>query len=84
MIITEAMGAVDTGFKGKQQPIVQNLGPGDIYISTNNVDVDTTGLYIPAGGVYEFPATLIEGGGNVFIQVLTGHVQADVRIVNVG
>jgi hypothetical protein len=84
MIITEEDGTVDTGFKGTQQPIVQNLGPGDIHINTTGVDIATTGLYLPEGGVYEFPATLVEGGGNLFIAVLAGHESADVRIVNVG
>ena len=31
MIIYEEDGAVDTGFTGSQQPIIQNLGPGDIH-----------------------------------------------------
>lgn len=84
MIVLESAGAVDSGFKGSQQPIVQNLGPGDIHVNTTGVDVATTGLYIPAGGVYEFPATLVEGGGAVWVQVCAGHVSADVRIVNVG
>jgi hypothetical protein len=84
MIITEGQGTVNSGFKGSRQPIVQNLGPGDIHISTSSTDVATTGLYLPVGAVYEFPSTLIEGGGNLFIRVLTGHVSADVRIINVG
>jgi hypothetical protein len=84
MIINEAAGAVDTGFTGSQQPIIQNLGPGDIHFSTTNQNVLTNGLYLPAGGVYEFPATLVEGGNKVFVQVYTGHGSADVRLINVG
>jgi hypothetical protein len=84
MIINEAAGAVDTGFTGSQQPIIQNLGPGAIYLNTTNQNVLTSGLYIPSGGVYEFPATLVEGGNKVFVQVGTGQVSADIRIINVG
>lgn len=84
MIIYEEQGPVDTGFKGSQQPIIQNLGPGDIHFSTNDVDVVNTGIYLPAGAVYEFPATLVEGAGALWVQVCYAGVSADVRIINVG
>lgn len=84
MVITEAAGAVDTGFTGSTQPIIQNLGPGSIYINTTGTNVLTTGLFLPSGGVYEFPATLVEGANAVFVQVATGGVSADLRIINVG
>lgn len=84
MIITEGQGAVNTGFAGTQQPIIQNLGPGDIHFNTTGQNVTTTGMYLPAGGVYEFPATLAEGGNAVYVQVYPTHGSADVRIINVG
>jgi archaellum component FlaF (FlaF/FlaG flagellin family) len=86
MIINEG-SAVNTGYTGSQQPIIQNLGPGDIYFNMSGIDVLTEGIYIPylpAGVSYEFPATLVEAGGTLFIQVATGGASADVRIVNVG
>jgi hypothetical protein len=83
MTINEG-SAVNTGYTGSQQPIIQNLGPGDIYFNMSGTNVLTTGIYVPVGGVYEFPATLIEAGGTLFIQVATGGASADVRIVNVG
>ncbi len=84
MIITEGQGTVDSGFSGSKQPIIQNLGPGDIHFSTSPDNIATTGIYLPVGAVYEFPSTLVSGGGNLFLRVLTGHVSADVRIINVG
>lgn len=82
MIITTAQGAVDTGYTGTTQPIIQNLGPGVLYVGTSSANLTTTGIYLPAGAVYEFPAPLVEGGNAVWIQA--GVDQCDVRIINVG
>jgi hypothetical protein len=82
MIVTTAEGAVDTGFTGSTQPVIQNLGPGNLYIGTLPTNLTTNGLYLPVGAVYEFPATLIEGGNAVFVQASGGN--CDVRIMNVG
>jgi hypothetical protein len=82
MIVTTAAGATDTGFSGTQQPIIQNLGPGVLYVGTSATSLTTTGLYLPVGAVYEFPATVIEGAGSVWIQA-SGD-ECDVRIINVG
>ena len=84
MIIYEEDGAVDTGFSGSQQPIIQNLGPGNIHFGNNDTNLPTVGLFLPAGAVYEFPATLVEGSHQVYIQVCMSGVSADVRILNVG
>jgi|LakMenEpi03Aug12_release.lakeMendotaPanAssembly.Ray.scaffolds.fasta_scaffold599901_2 hypothetical protein len=83
MIINEG-STVNTGYVGSQQPLIQNLGPGDIYFNMSGTNLLTEGIYVPSGGTYEFPATLIEAGGTLFIQVATGGASADVRIVNVG
>ena len=83
MIITEG-APVDSGFTGSQQPVIQNLGPGDIHFGTSPDNLINTGIFLPAGGVYEFPATLVEGAGRVYLQVCTSGIQADVRIINVG
>lgn len=82
MLITVAQGAYNTGFSSDSQPIVQNIGPGDLYISTTSVDVADTGLWLPAGAVYEFPAALVEGAGAVWIQAAGD--DCEVRIINVG
>lgn len=84
MIINEIDGAVNTGFSGSQQPIIQNLGPGDIHFGNTTTDLPNVGLYLPAGAVYEFPATLVEGASKVYIQVCMAGISADVRILNVG
>lgn len=81
-MILAANTPVDTGYTGSQQPIIQNLGPGNIYIGTSSANLSTTGLYLPAGAVYEFPATIVEGAGQVWIEADAG--STDVRIINVG
>lgn len=87
MIINSTDGAVNSGFTGSKQPIIQNLGPANIYIGPYD-DAETlffSGLYLPAGAVYEFPATLVEGASVVYIyaDADTGGT-SDVRIINVG
>jgi hypothetical protein len=82
MIITVAQGAVNSGFAGNNAPVIQNLGPGDLFVSDTEVDVTTRGLYLPPFAVYEFPQTMVSGPGAVFMQALNG--DCDVRIINVG
>ena len=72
----------NSGYSNSQQPIIQNLGPGNLYIGTSSENLDTEGLYLPAGAVYEFPATLVDGPGQVWLQA--DAPDTDVRIINVG
>jgi hypothetical protein len=82
MIITPAEGAVNSGFTGTNQPIVQNLGPGVLYVGTTSSNLTTEGLYLPAGAVYEFPTVVVEGPGAIWLQA--DIASCDVRIINVG
>ena len=69
-------------FSGSMRPVIQNLGPGDLYLSTNNTNITTTGLKLPINAVYEIPATLNEGAAQVWLAASGGN--CDVRIINVG
>lgn len=69
-------------FKSSSRPIVQNLGPGTLYLGTSTADLETTGLSLPMGAVYELPATLVEGAGKICLAA-SGD-DCDVRIINVG
>jgi hypothetical protein len=82
MIITVAAGATNSGFTGTKQPVIQNLGPGDLYVSDVNTNITTEGLYLPPYAVYEFPQVVVEGPGAIWLQALGGN--CDVRIINVG
>jgi hypothetical protein len=70
-------------FKNADRPIVQNLGPGTLYLSTTGTNVDTVGLALPINAVYELPATLMEGAGRIYLRA-TGVGGCDVRVLNVG
>lgn len=82
MNITVAAGATNTGFSGNQAPVIQNLGPGDLYIYNQSTSITTEGIYLPPFAVYEFPVTVVEGPGEIFVQALNG--TCDMRILNVG
>lgn len=69
-------------FNNNSRPIIQNLGPGTLYLGTAQADLDTKGLEMPEGAVYELPATLIEGAGQIWL--LASVDDCDVRILNVG
>lgn len=69
-------------FKNADRPVIQNLGPGDLYLGTGSADLVTKGLKLPINAVYELPATLMEGAGKLFLRADGGN--CDVRIVNVG
>lgn len=81
-MILAANTPTNSGYSGTQQPIIQNLGPGNLYVGTTNTDLATTGLYLPAGAVYEFPKVVQEGAGAIWLQA--DAPDTDVRIINIG
>lgn len=82
MVITVAQGAYNTGYTATQMPVLQNLGPGILYLNTVGTNITTEGLQLPVGAVYEFPKIVQDGAGAVWIQASGG--DCDVRILNVG
>jgi hypothetical protein len=82
MVITTAQGAYNTGYAGTNQPIIQNLGPGILYVGNVESNLTTEGLQLPVGAVYEFPEVVIEGPGAIWIQA--SDANCDVRILNIG
>jgi hypothetical protein len=82
MTLTPAEGAVDSGYSGTQQPVVQNLGPGDLYLGTSSDDLLTEGIQLPPGAVYEWPKVVQEGSGSIWM--LADGDDCDIRIINVG
>ena len=82
MIITVAQGAYNTGYTATQMPVIQNLGPGILYVYNSSTSITTEGLQLPVGAVYELPQVVQDGAGAVFIQATGGN--CDVRLMNVG
>lgn len=80
--ITVAQGAYNTGYTATQMPVIQNLGPGVLYLGTSSASLSTTGLQLPVGAVYELPAVVQDGAGAIWIQAIGG--DCDVRMLNVG
>lgn len=69
-------------FNKDSRPVVQNLGPGTLYLGTSASNLPTVGLELPVAAVYELPAVLVEGAGKVFLRAVGD--DCDVRIINVG
>lgn len=64
------------------RPIVQNLGPGTLYIGPSEDNLLSEGLQLKANCVYEVPAPMVEGLVSLYLQAET--TTCDVRILNVG
>ena len=73
---------IKTEYSGDAQPVVQNLGPGVLYIGSTSNDLFNTGLQLPVGAVYEYPARLIDGAQFLWLHAVGGN--CDARLLNVG
>lgn len=64
----------------RSRPVIQNLGPGDVYLDTDgDVDADS-GMKLAVGAVYEFPTS----GATSDIWVVATQADTDVRVIEVG
>lgn len=75
------LGTTAQNIRGDRSlPVIQNLGPGTVYLDTDG-DVDaTSGLKIDPGAVYEFPIS----GGNMGIWIVASEANTDVRVIELG
>lgn len=65
----------------RARPVIQNLGPGTVYLDTDgDVDIDS-GFQIVTGAVYEFPAP---GGRSKGVWIMADTEDTDVRVVEMG
>jgi hypothetical protein len=80
--ITVAQGAYNTGYAATQMPVIQNLGPGILYLGSTETNLTTEGIQLPVGAVYELPRVVQDGAGAIWIQASGG--TCDVRMLNVG
>jgi hypothetical protein len=69
-------------FTKSSRPIVQNLGPGNLYLGNTTTSLETVGIKLPINAVYELPAELAEGASRVCLRAVDD--DCDVRIINVG
>jgi hypothetical protein len=80
MQVTVGTTAVKIPAPGRARPIIQNLGPGTIYLDTLKTVASSTGLVLSVGTIYEFPVS----GGHSDIWVISDAANTDVRVVGVG
>lgn len=52
--------------RGTNTPMLQNLGPGTVYMGGPDVTVDD-GVLLPVDATYEFPRDLGAGGGALWL-----------------
>lgn len=65
----------------RSRPVIQNLGPGTVYLETDgDVDVDN-GFQIVPGAVYEFPSP---GARSKGVWVMADTDGTDIRVVGMG
>lgn len=77
MIVDSTPVAVATA--NAQYPVIQNLGPGDVYLGTVSTVNASTGLKLPQGLVYEVP-NMARRAGRLY---LVSDTSADVRVLAV-
>lgn len=76
------LGATPQQIPGnRSRPVIQNLGPGTVYLDTDGAVDETSGLQIAVGQAYEFPGA---GGNSVGIFLMADAEDTDVRVVGVG
>lgn len=68
---------------GRGRPVIQNLGPGSVYLDTEGTVTADTGLRIAEGGAFEFDeAASYETG--VWLVGTDDVTPADVRVITMG
>lgn len=63
-------------------PVIQNLGPGVLYIDADPAVSATSGFVLDVGSVYEYPRDLAVAAGAVY--AVASQANTDVRILVVG
>jgi hypothetical protein len=79
MQVTVGTTAVEVPIKVSATPVIQNLGPGVLYLDTDETVTTATGLKIDVGSAYEFPRDVDR---SVFM--VASVASTDVRIMVVG
>jgi hypothetical protein len=69
------------GTIGRSRPLIQNLGPGNVFMSTDSTVTVTSGFMIPVGAAYEFPTPRSASKG---VWLCTDEDGTDVRFVLLG
>jgi hypothetical protein len=79
MQINPSSGPVRLPFTGADRPLVQNLGPGTVYLGRSATNLVATGIQLEDGDGFEF-GTLDNAGGELWV-IAVGE-SADVRVID--
>lgn len=66
---------------GRGRLIVQNLGPGNLYLDVDVTATAATSIKVPSGSMYEFPT---DAGSEASYSVIADAASTDVRYMIVG
>lgn len=79
---TVGVAAARLNAPSSSSPVLQNLGPGIVYVDHDSGVSEDTGFKLVVNAVYEFPRDLGVGGGNLW--VVADAADTDLRILVVG
>lgn len=65
----------------RTRPVIQNLGPGNVYVDTDGEVTSADGLKLVPNSIYEFPTS---GGNSDGIWLVADQAGTDVRVVVMG
>lgn len=82
--VTVGVTAVQLPFGEADRPVVQNLGPGDVYLGDGPTVSANNGIKLEPGVGYEFPNTLKKISDWKGVWVIASEAGTDVRVANVG
>lgn len=77
--ITVGTTAVALTFSGRQQPVIQNLGPGIVEVDRDPALTFGTGIQIAVGAAYEFPGALGGSSDPDPVYIISDTIDTDVR-----
>lgn len=67
--------------KSNDRPLLQNLGPDDLWFDRTQLVSEGSGLRVEVGQTYELPTSVVRGGGPIWL-VSSG--SSDVRYMTAG
>jgi hypothetical protein len=82
-ILLDGVTPVQLSGVGRGRPVIQNLGPGNVYLGTEETEADPdAGFKIVPNGGFEFStAAGFEAGG---VWIASDAADTDVRVISVG
>ena len=82
-IVLDGVNPVQLSGVGKGRPVIQNLGPGNVYLGTEEAEADPdAGFKLVPNAGYEFASAAgFEAGG---VWITSDAAATDVRVISIG